>query len=255
MLAITIPALALAATAFAAPSVYLVGDSTMAKNGGGAGWSDGWGQYLGYSLSLPVVNRAVAGRSARSYTREGRFTELNNLVKSGDYVIIELGHNDGGSPNSASGDNGRSDCPGTGAETCKTTYNGVAETVLTFNAYIQNAAKALQAKGVNVILSSQTPNNPVETGKFSYTPARFVAAMKLAATNVKTMYIDHGNYTAQAYKRRTVAQVNAFFPKEHTHTSPQGADVVAKAFVKGLSCSTSPLKGFIKNATIEGTCL
>lgn len=40
MLAIT-PLLALAATAFAAPTVYTVGDSTMAKNGGGAGWSDG----------------------------------------------------------------------------------------------------------------------------------------------------------------------------------------------------------------------
>ncbi|TKX22248.1 hypothetical protein C1H76_5538 [Elsinoe australis] len=253
MLAIT-PLLALAATAFAAPTVYTVGDSTMAKNGGGAGWSDGWGQYLGYSLSLPVVNRAVAGRSARSYTREGLFTELNNLVKSGDFVIIELGHNDGGSPNSGT-DNGRSDCPGTGAETCQTTYNGVAETVLTFNAYIQNAANALKAKGVNVILSSQTPNNPVESGKFSYVPARFVAAMKLASTNTKTLYIDHGNYTAQAYKRRTVAQVNAFFPREHTHTSPQGADVVAKAFVKGLSCSTSALKGYIKNAIIEGTCL
>ncbi|KAF4548164.1 Rhamnogalacturonan acetylesterase [Elsinoe fawcettii] len=252
MLAIT-SLLALAATTLAAPTVYTVGDSTMAKNGGGAGWSDGWGQYLGYSLNIPVVNRAVAGRSARSYTREGRFTELLGLVKSGDFAIIELGHNDGGSLTPT--DNGRSNCAGTGAETCTTTYNGVKETVLTFNAYIENAAKALTAKGVTVILSSQTPNNPVESGSFSYAPSRFVGYMKLAADRTKLVYVDHGNYTAQAYKKLSVATVNSYFPREHTHTSPAGADVVSKAFVKGLSCGSSPLKQYIKNSTLPGACL
>lgn len=42
-----------------------------------------------------MVNSAIAGRSARSYTDEGRFTTLINTVKSGDYVVIEFGHNDG----------------------------------------------------------------------------------------------------------------------------------------------------------------
>jgi rhamnogalacturonan acetylesterase len=55
----------------------------------------GWAQYLGQYLTIPVVNSAIAGRSARSYTDEGRFTTLINTVKSGDFVIIEFGHNDG----------------------------------------------------------------------------------------------------------------------------------------------------------------
>ena len=46
----------------------------------------GWGQYLGQYLSLPVVNNAIAGRSARSYTDEGRFTSLINAAQKGDYV-------------------------------------------------------------------------------------------------------------------------------------------------------------------------
>ena len=46
----------------------------------------GWGQYLAQYLTLPVVNDAIAGRSARSYTVEGRFTTLINTVKSGDFV-------------------------------------------------------------------------------------------------------------------------------------------------------------------------
>lgn len=103
------------------PTVYLCGDSTMAEGGGGSG-TQGWGHYLQYSFpsSVAVVsNKAIAGRSARSYTREGRFDAVVALVQSGDWVVIEFGHNDGGS---LSTDNGRTDCFGDGAETCQTTY-------------------------------------------------------------------------------------------------------------------------------------
>jgi lysophospholipase L1-like esterase len=44
------------------------------------------------------VNDAIAGRSARSYTREGRFNNIAGVLKAGDWVIIEFGHNDGGAP-------------------------------------------------------------------------------------------------------------------------------------------------------------
>ena len=60
-------------------------------------------------------NSAIAGRSARSYTREGRFQTIANVLKPGDWVIVEFGHNDGGSPYPASSDNGRADCPGAGS--------------------------------------------------------------------------------------------------------------------------------------------
>ena len=36
------------------------------------------------------------------------------MLRPGDWVIIEFGHNDGGSPYPASTDNGRADCPGSG---------------------------------------------------------------------------------------------------------------------------------------------
>ncbi|KAF2154523.1 carbohydrate esterase family 12 protein [Myriangium duriaei CBS 260.36] len=236
------------------PIIYIAGDSTMAKGGGGAG-TDGWGQYLGYSMNIPVVNKAIAGRSARSYAREGRFTDIANTVKQGDFVVIELGHNDGGSLTPT--DNGRSDCPGSGTETCQTTYNGVKETVLTFPANLENAAKLIASKGATVIISSQTPSNPDESGKYVYTPSRFVAYAQLAANTTNSEYIDHGNYCAHAYESlASVTKVDALFPIDHTHTAPAGADLVAKAFVKALSCSSSSaLKVHIKNVTIAGSCL
>ena len=40
-------------------------------------------------------------------------------------MIIVFGHNDGGSLSTS--DNGRTDCSGTGSETCSTVYDGVSE--------------------------------------------------------------------------------------------------------------------------------
>lgn len=225
----------------------------------GNGVIDGWGVYFPYSVSLSVVNKAIGGRSSRSYTVEGRFDEIINLVKPNDIVIIEFGHNDGGSLSSS--DNGRSVCPGTGAETCQSTFNGQAVTVHTFPYYLTEAGKKLIAKGAKVIISSQTPNNPWEGGTFTYSGThRFITYARdvAKALGSNAMYVDHGAYTANIFKTYGKARTDALFPQDHTHTSPAGADVVAKAFVKGLQCGGGGfLNGFIKNSTasIEGTCL
>lgn len=221
-------------------------------------FSLGWGVFLPYSLSLPVINKAIGGRSSRSFTVEGRFDEIIKSIQADDIVVIEFGHNDGGSLSSS--DNGRTVCPGTGAETCQSTYNGQAVTVHTFPYYLTEAGKAIIAKGGKVIMSSQTPNNPWESGTFGYSGGRFVTYAKDVATalGANAIFVDHGAYTANVFKTYGKVMTDALFPQDHTHTSPIGADVVAKAFVKGLQCGGGGfLKGFVKNATesIEGTCL
>lgn len=251
-------------------TIYLAGDSTMAKSGTGSstqgmcilsfGLQDniililpGWGEYVTPYTSLTVSNQAIGGRSARSYTREGRFDDIAAVVKSGDWVVIEFGHNDGGSLTTT--DNGRSDCSGTGSETCSTTYNGVAETVLTFPAYIENATKTFKAKGANVIISSQTPNNPWETGTFTYTPSRFVGYAELAAAAAGVPYVDHGAYVADQFQKLGLTAVDAYFPLDHTHTSPTGASVVAQAFFKAVVCGDVDLKNSLSTTSFPGSCL
>ncbi|KAK1758149.1 SGNH hydrolase-type esterase domain-containing protein [Echria macrotheca] len=229
----------------ATPTVYLAGDSTMAKTSNGL---DGWGPYLSKYLTAPVVNKAISGRSARSYTNEKRFSEIESLLSAGDIVVIEFGHNDGGSPNSAS-DNGRSDCPGTGAETCKSGKTG--ETVYTFNYYLENAAKSFIAKGASVVLSSQTPNNPWEGGSFSSAPGRFVGYAAAAARNVGAgaTFVDHFQACLGMYYKMGKAKTDAVYPKDHTHTSPEGGDLVAQAFVQAVGMGmngTTPLKALVK---------
>ncbi|PGH14084.1 hypothetical protein AJ80_06088 [Polytolypa hystricis UAMH7299] len=233
----------------AAATLYLAGDSTMAR---GSGNQDGWGQYVAQSVSIQVSNHAIGGRSARSFTREGRFDAIANAVQPGDFVVIEFGHNDGGG---LSNDNGRSNCPGTGSETCQTVYDGVQETVLTFNAYMENATRMFLNKGAKVIISSQTPNNPWEGGSFVYAPSRFVGYAELAAQRVGVQYIDHGKYTADIFQKLGLQTVDGYFPNDHTHTSPAGAKVVADAFFKGVVCAGGELAAVVTATNLPGNCL
>lgn len=69
--------------------------------------SVGWGVYLGQFLNIPVTNNAIGGRSARSFTDEGRFASIISAVAPGDFVVIEFGHNDGSAGTGP--DNGRQD--------------------------------------------------------------------------------------------------------------------------------------------------
>lgn len=199
-------------------------------------------------MTVPVVNKAIGGRSARSYTNEGRFTELASLVKSGDIVVIEFGHNDGGSPSGAN-DNGRSDCGGTGEETCKSGKDG--STVYTFGHYVKAAAKLYTAKGASVVVSSQTPNNLWEGGSFGAGAPRFVGYAAQAGREIGGMgsFVDHFQAVANMYKKMGSAATNALYPKDHTHTSAKGADLSAQAFAQAIAVKlngTTPLAQYVK---------
>ncbi|TVY44715.1 Rhamnogalacturonan acetylesterase [Lachnellula occidentalis] len=239
------------------PTIWLAGDSTEAPGGGGNG-TEGWGQYLQYSF-LPSValvnNSAFAGRSARTFTREGRFDIIASNLKEGDWVVIEFGHNDGGTPpvNATVGDKGRADCPG-------------VEIVQTYPTYLQNAARKFLEKKAKVVLSSMTPTNPWEFGNYSYKPSIFtyytwLAASELGGPSKGVYFVSHGQYAAQAMKNLGKETVDANYPLDHTHTAPFLADVVAQSFVLGLKCGTGGLQDLVVNATsrlqgaVLGTCV
>jgi rhamnogalacturonan acetylesterase len=124
--------------------------------------------------------------------------------------------------------------------------SGSTELVHTFPYYLTQAAKSFVSKGAHVLISSQTPNNPDESGIFTSGPSRFVDLAKTAATNAKVDFVDHNAYSYAAYKALSVKTVDGFFPNDHT-----------QAFVRGVVCGGSLLGGYVKNDTtaIEGACL
>ncbi|CZR55947.1 related to rhamnogalacturonan acetylesterase precursor [Phialocephala subalpina] len=206
-----------------------------------------WGQYLGYSLSIPVTNNAIGGRSARSFTVENRFSSMAKSILPGDIIIIEFGHNDGDSPRT--NDNGRSDCS-----------VGNNTIIKTFEANLSSTASLFTSPGASVIISSQTPDNPWESSTFTYSPSRFVTGAKLAVQETGSkdvMFVDHGAYVADAFQKLGKEKVDGVYPKHHVHTNAEEADVVSKAFVKAVLCGEGPLRGWVRNETsgVVGSCL
>ncbi|MBA2761830.1 MAG: rhamnogalacturonan acetylesterase [Segetibacter sp.] len=90
----------LIAMSFAPPArkhkIYLVGDSTIAKKEIRAYPETGWGMPFTYFFdsTVEVDNRAVNGRSTKSFIAENRWKSVLEDLKGGDYVFIQFGHND-----------------------------------------------------------------------------------------------------------------------------------------------------------------
>lgn len=78
------------------PRIFIAGDSTAADYPAERAPQIGWGQTLRYFVHDPnlIQNRAVNGRSSKSFIDEGKWSALMDEIQSGDVVLISFGHND-----------------------------------------------------------------------------------------------------------------------------------------------------------------
>lgn len=76
--------------------VYLVGDSTCADKEIKAFPETGWGMPFKYFFDSSVIvdNRAMNGRSTRTFMDENRWKPIVDNLQEGDYVFVQFGHND-----------------------------------------------------------------------------------------------------------------------------------------------------------------
>lgn len=95
--------LAGAAIAFApvrpALRLFIIGDSTVSTYRADQAPMAGWGQMIGWSFAsgtVTVANRAIGGRSTRSFIEEGRWNTVRGELGTGDFLLIQFGHNDRG---------------------------------------------------------------------------------------------------------------------------------------------------------------
>ncbi len=75
-------------------TVFLLGDSTVTDQVTEPYGT--WGQHLTRWLQLPVVvaNHAESGQTAKGFRFQRRWDKVMELIKPGDYVFIQFGHND-----------------------------------------------------------------------------------------------------------------------------------------------------------------
>jgi len=76
-------------------TIFICGDSTAATYAPERAPINGWGQVLGKFIpEARVVNKAMGGRSTKSFLAEGRLVDIEKEMQSGDLLLIQFTHND-----------------------------------------------------------------------------------------------------------------------------------------------------------------
>lgn len=222
------------------PTLYIVGDSTLRSNAPLRGWGQELAQFFD-PAKINVVNRAIGGRSSRTFINEGRWDKVLAELKKGDFVIIQFGHNDVGKYDDPVAKE-RPSLHGEGEEAVEVTKaNGTKETVHTFGWYLRKYGKDAKAKGATMIFCSMVPHKDWENGKIVRKESEtFVKWTENAAQASGAAFINLNEIVALEFERLGEAKVEALFADKRTHSTPAGAFLNAEAVISGLRGLKNP---------------
>lgn len=223
----------------AKPVIYLIGDSTV-RNTDKEQW--GWGSILGSYFDadkISVNNQAMAGRSTRTFIKENRWHRVDSMLRPGDYVLMQFGHNEGSKPDTNKAGY-RGVLKGTGEETVELTWpNGTKETVHTYGWYLRKFIRETKAKGATPIVLSMIPRNQFKDGKVLRADDSYGKWAREIAEQEKVAFINLNGISADKYDTWGADSVKKFFPGDHTHTNKLGATVNAQSVVEGIKANKS----------------
>jgi rhamnogalacturonan acetylesterase len=220
------------------PTLFLVGDSTVRNgHGDGANGQWGWGEPLRNlfdTSKINVVNRAIGGRSSRTYITEGHWADTLALMKAGDIVLFQFGHNDAGPLDDPS--RARGTLPGVGDETreIENPILEVHETVHTYGWYMTKYVTDTVAKKATPIVCSPIPRKSWMDGKIVRNADTFGGWARQVALQQHIGFIDLNEIIARRYEALGEDKVEPLFGDPHTHTSHAGAELNAECVVAGL---------------------
>jgi len=230
----------------ALPTVFIVGDST-ARNQADLGWGDHFAHYFD-TTRINVANRARAGRSSRTFINEGSWDRVLAEIKPGDYVLLQMGHNDGGS---LDGPKARGSLKGLGEETRDVTLpDGHSETVHTYGWYMRKYIADIRAKKATPILLSLTIRNIWKNGPDGKPHIErdmgYDAELRQLATTQHVAFVDMATVEANRLEATGPEKTALLFPIDHTHTSAEGAELNAQSVAIALRNAHSPLAAYLK---------
>ncbi|MCR4854175.1 MAG: rhamnogalacturonan acetylesterase [Prevotella sp.] len=253
------------------PVVFITGDSTVKNEDKDKDGMWGWGAVANTvfdETKIQIVNAAQAGRSCRSYLREGRWDRVYNSLKPGDFVLIEFGHNDIGAIEQPK----YRACIASSADTChvykmqaakgqadngniidqrmKVTdvQPGDYEMVYSFGWYLRKFIDDVREKGATPIIVSLTPRNEWPGGKIERRNDTYGRWYREVCEETHCEFVDLHNITADFLDRKCGSKEKAskYFKRDHTHTSLLGAKTNAKSVAQGLRQINSPLASYLK---------
>lgn len=217
------------------PKIFLASDSTVQSYEKSTYPQTGWGQVLieyfkggehyndwhvpncSYeqarcyeSDSIIIENRAIGGRSSRSFIEEGKLEELLEVIEPTDFLFVQFGHNDATieRPNR---------------------YVSVED----FPSYITPYMNSCREKNVTCVLVTPVARrNPDETGNFSISFNGYREVMMHLGKKHNIPVLDLGKYTTDYLNRYGVEESKELFMWLAPNEYPEGD------YKEGLSDNT-----------------
>ncbi|MEN2398844.1 rhamnogalacturonan acetylesterase [Flavobacterium sp. MC2016-06] len=218
-------------------TVYCIGDSTMAnKKDPENNPEHGWAQVLQsfFTANIVIENKALNGRSTKSFINEKRWDSVCKKLKKGDYVFIEFGHNDEKIEDS-------------------TRYTN-PHTSYRYN-LIRFVKESREKGAIPILLTSIARRNFNEKGVLVPTHGDYPLETRLVAQEYKVPFIDLEYYTElleQSYGPEKSKLLHLHFKEgenpfyktakdDDTHLSLKGATEIAQIVVNQIKISENPL--------------
>ncbi len=221
-------------------NIYMIGDSTMAEYDSTSYPLTGWGMKLPlfFNDNVTVYDYAESGKSSKSFRDLGYWKTVSDSLKSGDYLIIQFGHNDEKEYDS----------------TRYTTPGG------TYNKNLKKYINEAKEKGAIPILATPIRRRKFdEDGNLLDTHGKYPEAMRDVAKEMNVPLVDLQRMTKPLIEKYGVEGSKKLFrwvkpgqysaypegKEDNTHFSPLGALEVCKLFIKGVKELDLDLKNYV----------
>lgn len=244
ILRLIFPVLLLASAAFAqkqAVIVYLAGDSTMAQKYADKRPETGWGEMLQQYFDagkVKIENRAVNGRSTKTFISENRWQSIVDNLEKGDHVFIEFGHNDA-------------------AKSRVERYTPPDEYRKNLIGFVEDVRGK---KAIPVLLTPVMRRRFNEKGEFYDSHGEYPEIVRAVAKEYKVPLIDMHRkseavikkYGAEDSKKLFLILAKGESPNypngldDNTHFSPLGAEEMAKLAVEGIREEKLKLRKYLR---------
>ncbi|MBE2215959.1 MAG: rhamnogalacturonan acetylesterase [Opitutaceae bacterium] len=209
------------------PTVFLLGDSTVTDQRREP--SASWGQMLTrfFKPDIAVANHAESGETIKSFITGLRLAKVLSEVKTGDWILIQFGHNDS-----------KKQWPQTWVE-AHTTYP----------AYLRALIAEARLRGATpVLVTSMQRRNFDAAGKITNSHGDYPAAVRAVAVEEKVALIDleamsRAFYEALGPERSPLAFADG--GRDKTHHNNYGAYELARCVVQGIRDAHLDLAAFI----------
>jgi len=227
------------------PVLYLAGDSTMQTYNPYWEPQAGWGQMLPsfFNDTVEIKNHSIGGRSSKSFIFQGRLDEILRVIRPGDYLFVQFGHNDA-------------------TISVPDRYASPAD----YKIYLKTYIDGVRQRGATPILVTPMGRRDfnASTGKFNVSFPEYVQAAKEVASENNVLLIDLSRLSIEYYDSiGPEATLSVFlhvapgiyqaFPNgvaDNTHFQEYGAIQIARMVAGAVHELDIPLADAVKDAEV-----